>query len=120
MNSKNKKDEIKMPIYEYRCKNCHQDSEAFQGIKDLPFLQCKACGQDALERLMSAAGFRLKGGGWYETDFKTSAEKQKNLTENQTEKTEAAAVKTPLTEATGTAQRPVSTNDSVASSSTEN
>jgi len=59
-----------MPIYEYRCQACGHELEKLQKLSDAPLVDCPACGQAALTKLVSAAGFRLKGGGWYETDFK--------------------------------------------------
>ncbi len=59
-----------MPIYEYRCQACGHELEKLQKLSDAPLVDCPACGQPALSKLVSAAGFRLKGGGWYETDFK--------------------------------------------------
>ena len=59
-----------MPIYEYRCQDCGHELEKLQKLSDAPLVDCPACGQPALTKLVSAAGFRLKGGGWYETDFK--------------------------------------------------
>lgn len=67
-----------MPIYEYRCEECGHELEKLQKVSDAPLTDCPACGQPTLKKLISAAGFRLKGGGWYETDFK-SGEKKKNL-----------------------------------------
>ena len=60
-----------MPIYEYQCQDCHKHVEALQKMNDLPLLDCPQCGKPALKKQVSAAAFRLKGGGWYETDFKT-------------------------------------------------
>lgn len=60
-----------MPIYEYRCEDCGHELEALQKVSDEPLLECPECGNRALKKLISAAGFRLKGGGWYETDFKS-------------------------------------------------
>ena len=68
-----------MPIYEYQCKACGHELEAFQKLSDDPLKECPACGDLELTKLISAAGFRLKGGGWYETDFKGSQDKKKNL-----------------------------------------
>ena len=68
-----------MPIYEYQCKSCGHELEAFQKLSDDPLKECPACGDLELTKLISAAGFRLKGGGWYETDFKGSQDKKKNL-----------------------------------------
>ncbi len=64
-----------MPIYEYRCESCGHEMEAIQKISDTPLTDCPNCGQAALKKLISAAGFRLKGGGWYETDFKKAGKK---------------------------------------------
>ncbi|MGW8310078.1 MAG: FmdB family zinc ribbon protein [Thiogranum sp.] len=66
-----------MPIYEYRCAECGHEFEQLQKISDAALVECPACGKPALQKLVSAAGFRLKGGGWYETDFKK--DKKKNL-----------------------------------------
>ena len=66
-----------MPIYEYRCDNCAHEFETIQKLSDEPLKTCPACSQDALRKKVSAAGFRLKGGGWYETDFKNG--KKKNV-----------------------------------------
>ncbi len=59
-----------MPIYEYRCQSCGHELEKLQKMSDAPLVDCPECGQPTLNKLVSAAGFRLKGGGWYETDFK--------------------------------------------------
>jgi len=61
-----------MPIYEYRCAACGHELEALQKLSDSPLKDCPSCGQSRLTKLMSAAGFQLKGGGWYATDFKNS------------------------------------------------
>ncbi len=72
-----------MPIYEYRCKSCGHELEAIQKISEEPLKFCPECGQPELSKRVSAAGFRLKGGGWYETDFKSGADKKKNLAGEQ-------------------------------------
>lgn len=59
-----------MPIYEYRCNDCGHELEKLQRMSEAPLTDCPACGKAALRRLISASGFRLKGSGWYETDFK--------------------------------------------------
>lgn len=64
-----------MPIYEYRCGACGHKLESLQRLSDAPLSVCPACGKDALTKLMSAAGFQLKGSGWYATDFKNSGSK---------------------------------------------
>src|SRR3982751_3539016 len=64
-----------MPIYEYRCSTCQHKLESLQRLADAPLKTCPACGADALVKLVSAAGFQLKGSGWYATDFKNSGAK---------------------------------------------
>ncbi len=64
-----------MPFYEYRCEFCGEMVEALQKISDPPLVDCPACGKPGLKKQISAAGFRLKGGGWYETDFKSSGKR---------------------------------------------
>ncbi len=59
-----------MPIYEYSCKSCGHQFEALQKMSDAPLEDCPECHEKSLRKLMSAAGFRLKGSGWYATDFK--------------------------------------------------
>ena len=70
-----------MPFYEYLCKNCGHELEAMQKVSDSPLKKCPHCGKSQLQRLMSAPVFRLKGGGWYETDFKGDKDNQRNLAE---------------------------------------
>jgi putative FmdB family regulatory protein len=64
-----------MPIYEYQCQDCEHELEKLQKLSDDPLRDCPECGKSALKKKISAAGFRLKGGGWYETDFKTGNKK---------------------------------------------
>ena len=73
-----------MPIYEYQCQSCKHKVEKLQRINDEPLKDCPSCGEAALRRLVSAAAFRLKGAGWYETDFKKGD--KKNLHDSGTEK----------------------------------
>jgi putative FmdB family regulatory protein len=61
-----------MPIYEYRCSACGFEQDALQRMADAPLVDCPSCGKPALVKLVSAAGFHLKGSGWYATDFKGS------------------------------------------------
>src|SRR4051794_25108430 len=107
-----------MPIYEYRCGNCSHELEALQKISDSPLRKCPECGKQMLRRLISAPVFRLKGGGWYETDFKGDAEKKRNLVEKSsgessdasksadTPKTETAAKTDSATKETKKADQP--------------
>lgn len=64
-----------MPIYEYQCEACNHEMEAMQKMSDEPLKTCPECGEDALKKIISASAFRLKGGGWYETDFKRGNKK---------------------------------------------
>ena len=66
-----------MPIYEYACKSCEHVLDALQKMSDDPLIECPECGKPSLKRLISAPRFRLKGKGWYETDFKK--DNQRNL-----------------------------------------
>lgn len=68
-----------MPIYAYRCEECGHEMDALQKISDPPLTDCPACGASALAKQITAAAFRLKGSGWYETDFKKDQDKRKNL-----------------------------------------
>ena len=64
-----------MPIYEYVCDACGLEKDIIQRMSADPLTTCPACQKDALRKKISAAGFRLKGSGWYETDFKTGSKK---------------------------------------------
>jgi len=71
-----------MPIYEYRCQSCDHELEVLQKLSDPELRECPSCGRPELKKLISAVGFRLKGSGWYETDFKRG--NQKNLAKSET------------------------------------
>ena len=73
-----------MPIYEYKCQNCGHYFEILQRISEEPLSTCPECKKNALKKLVSAPNFRLKGQGWYETDFKK--DNQKNLAGNKEDK----------------------------------
>jgi putative FmdB family regulatory protein len=85
-----------MPFYEYECADCKFYTEVMQKITDAPLKKCPSCGKPALKKLVSAPNFRLKGSGWYETDFKSEKEGQRNLAE--AEKAEAKEAKPAETE----------------------
>jgi putative FmdB family regulatory protein len=68
-----------MPFYEYECPKCGFHDEVLQSINDKPLTKCPSCGKLGLKKLMSAPVFRLKGSGWYETDFKSDKENKRNL-----------------------------------------
>lgn len=73
-----------MPIYEYKCSHCGHQLEAIQKISDDPLLLCPNCDNNGLKKQVTAPSFRLKGSGWYETDFKTG--KKKNLSDDSSKK----------------------------------
>ena len=75
-----------MPIYEYQCDDCNHVLDALQKVNDKPLVDCPECGKKYLRRLISAPNFRLKGEGWYETDFKK--ENRKNVADQKDEKPE--------------------------------
>ena len=70
-----------MPIYEYKCDACGHVLDALQKIDEEPLKFCPSCSKASLRKLISAPSFRLKGGGWYETDFKSDKETKRNLAE---------------------------------------
>jgi putative FmdB family regulatory protein len=66
-----------MPIYEYKCSSCGHQQEYLQKVSDPQHTRCPACGQETFSKMVTAAGFQLKGSGWYATDFKGSGSKPK-------------------------------------------
>ena len=82
-----------MPIYEYRCSSCSHEMEALQKFSDAPLTACPSCGTDALVKKISAAGFQLKGTGWYATDFKGSGSSAKANGDKKTGDTATAEAK---------------------------
>src|SRR5580692_3151733 len=74
-----------MPFYEYECASCKFYKEVMQKVSDAPLKKCPSCGKNALKKLVSAPVFRLKGAGWYETDFKSDKEHKRNLAEKEPE-----------------------------------
>ena len=83
-----------MPIYGYACKICDHTLDALQKIADDPLVECPACGEPGLKRQLSAPRFRLKGQGWYETDFKS--DNQRNLAgQKEASKTDEKSAATP-------------------------
>ena len=93
-----------MPIYEYRCTACGHELDALQKLNDAPLKDCPECGKAKLRRLVSAPSFRLKGGGWYETDFKSDKERKRNIVDGGDKSSGDAkpgAADAPLPEPTG-------------------
>ncbi|HEU5175986.1 MAG TPA: zinc ribbon domain-containing protein [Burkholderiales bacterium] len=83
-----------MPIYGYRCAECGEEHEALQKVSEPPLTVCPACGKPALQKQLSAAGFQLKGSGWYATDFKSKPSEKKPEAKTET-KTETKPKPTP-------------------------
>ena len=81
-----------MPIYEYQCTSCHHHFDLIQKISDSPIKQCPQCFEEAVIRLISPAGFQLKGSGWYATDFKNKG-KPVDTKSNKNEGTESSTDK---------------------------
>lgn len=72
-----------MPIYEYQCGSCGHQMDKLQNISDAPLIDCPECEKPELKKVISAAGFRLKGAGWYETDFKSSGKSSKPASDSK-------------------------------------
>jgi putative FmdB family regulatory protein len=90
-----------MPIYEYRCGACGKEHEVLQKVSERPLTKCPSCGKPKLQKLLSAAGFQLKGSGWYATDFKSKAAQpaaeKKTETKTEEKKPDAKPASTPAT-----------------------
>ncbi|NNJ93678.1 MAG: zinc ribbon domain-containing protein [Halobacteria archaeon] len=99
-----------MPIYEYECGECGHVFETLQRISDAPLSECPACHKPALKKLVSAAAFRLKGGGWYETDFKTG--NKKNVDQGDKKGDKKAGKGADAKAASGSTSKPKKTGDS--------
>jgi putative FmdB family regulatory protein len=78
-----------MPFYEYECQACKYYTEVMQKVSDAPLVKCPSCGKRSLKKLVSAPVFRLKGSGWYETDFKSDKENKRNLVGQDKEEAKA-------------------------------
>jgi putative FmdB family regulatory protein len=91
-----------MPFYEYECPNCGYHDEVLQKINDKPLKKCPTCGKNGLRKLMSAPVFRLKGSGWYETDFKGDKENKRNLAGADKDEPKTETKAEPKTEAVKT------------------
>ncbi len=86
-----------MPIYEYQCGACGHRMEAFQNISEEPLKSCPECQKDELQKLVSAAGFQLKGGGWYVTDYaskkKSSSDSGTSTSKDKTDSSSSSGAK---------------------------
>ncbi|MCK5898699.1 MAG: zinc ribbon domain-containing protein [Methylococcales bacterium] len=90
-----------MPIYEYQCQSCGHKHEALQKMSAVALIDCPVCSKPELKKIISAAGFRLKGSGWYETDFKSGS--KKNIAGDQ--KTKSAPAKKSTSDSKSTSDR---------------
>ena len=104
-----------MPIYEYACKNCEHTLDALQKMSEDPLVYCPSCGEPRLKRLLSAPRFRLKGQGWYETDFKK--DNQRNLSSSDAEhhkgdKADAKSAKDKSSKSEGAGKKPAESKKS--------
>ncbi len=93
-----------MPFYEYQCSECGHQLEALQKLSDAPLRKCPACGRAKLARIVSRVAFRLKGGGWYETDFKSDGENKRNLVADESGSDSSGPSAEPAAPATDTAK----------------
>ena len=88
-----------MPIYEYRCSACGYEHEYLQKVSDPRLTTCPECGKATFDKLVSAAGFQLKGNGWYATDFKNSGSKPKPAKDSKDSKDSKEATDKPKADA---------------------
>jgi putative FmdB family regulatory protein len=95
-----------MPFYEYECQSCKFYTEVMQKISDPPLVKCPSCGKRTLQKLVSAPVFRLKGSGWYETDFKSEKEQKRNLAAEREESKPPAEESKPESKATAAESPP--------------
>jgi putative FmdB family regulatory protein len=101
-----------MPFYEYECSNCKFYTEVMQKISDTPLTKCPSCGKSALVKLVSAPNFRLKGGGWYETDFKGDKENKRNLAGTERDESSGSESSSKAETKSETAKTDTSSSDS--------
>lgn len=99
-----------MPIYEYRCGDCGQQKDYLQKVSDAPIDTCPACGSKAFGKALTAAGFQLKGSGWYATDFKSGSGSAKTADTNSAASVKADAPATDAGSSSGSTSGPSSCN----------
>ena len=105
-----------MPIYAYRCEACGFAKDALQKVSDAPLTDCPACGEAKFKKQLTAAGFQLKGTGWYVTDFRNGASSAKPSTQDAP-KSEGASTGASDNAASGSSGGSVGSSDSGASAS---
>lgn len=104
-----------MPIYEYQCGQCGHTLESFEKMTDAPLTDCPVCGKPALQKLISAAGFQLKGTGWYATDFRNKGKAPESSTTKKTTTTDNSASTAETKTADSKPSTDTSTKDSAGS-----
>jgi putative FmdB family regulatory protein len=92
-----------MPIYAYKCSSCGHERDVLQKVSDAPLADCPACGAATFSKQLTAAGFQLKGNGWYATDFRNGSAKPAGKTEAADAKPVAAPAATPAAPAAAAA-----------------
>lgn len=102
--------EWSMPIYEYFCNSCGAEKEHLQKISDVPIAVCPECGSSDYIKRISAAGFQLKGNGWYATDFR---DKKSKRSENKTESKSSAQPSTATSETSTTSENKASSTAAI-------
>ena len=95
-----------MPIYEYRCDDCGHQKEYLQRISDAPLTDCPDCGKSSLRKMVTAAGFQLKGSGWYATDFRNKGGAEKPGADKAAESTKSESASAESAPACGTGACP--------------
>ena len=115
-----------MPIYEYRCTLCGFQKEYLQKLSDAQLTDCPECGKASLSKMVTAAGFQLKGSGWYATDFKTSTKPKtdkaadgKSETKSESKSDDKSAVKSETKPATASDSKPAAESSTTKSESTK-
>ncbi len=114
-----------MPFYEYQCSSCNHHLEVLQKLSDAPLRKCPECGKQQLKRLISAPVFRLKGSGWYETDFKSDNEQKRNIAgkeevaESKPEEPKADSAKSETKTEAKSEAKPAETKSETAASKSE-
>ncbi|HEU0032894.1 MAG TPA: zinc ribbon domain-containing protein [Kofleriaceae bacterium] len=105
-----------MPVYEYRCTSCHREFEYQQRMSDPEKTTCEACGQEALERLISRTAFQLKGSGWYKDLYSSSKPESKTSTDSASSSSGTSSTTTPSSDSSSSSSTPSSSSGSSGSS----
>ena len=109
-----------MPIYEYECKECEHRLEALQKMSDARLTECPECGKQTLQKLVSAAAFRLSGSGWYETDFKDKKQQKNLFTSDNKPQSDSDSKKSSASDSKKTESSPAKASTSTEGSASKN